>query len=67
MLGTLKYWYRMDQHEHGEDNEVKTSKRFGQSFVVAREESKAVKRECQNFRVQGGVEIHTDDRTNRSA
>jgi len=25
------------------------------------------KRECQNFRVQGGVEIYTDGRTNRSA
>ncbi len=23
--------------------------------------------ECQDFRVQGGIEIHTDGRTNRSA
>lgn len=43
VLGTLKYWNCMDGHRHGEDNEMKTSKRFGQSFVVAREASKAVK------------------------
>ena len=43
VLGTLQYWHCVNQHEHGEDDEVQASKSFGQSFIVARESTKPVK------------------------
>jgi hypothetical protein len=38
----LKYWHRVNEHQHCEDHEMKPSKRFGQSLVVTCEAAEAV-------------------------
>ena len=42
MLGTLHNRYGMNEHEHGEDDEVQAGEGFGQPFVVAGQASESI-------------------------